>query len=109
KMTFVPAGRRLYGWQKPRSLLRSTFLYIDPRSPLLAELGFAEIDFRPRLFFFDGDVWTTVLKLTAQLEHACRSQRIYVDRPGLALAHELMRVNDGGSTDDRRLPVGLPA
>src|SRR5262245_28003040 len=42
KMTFVPAGHRFYGWQKPRSLLRSTFLYIDPLSSLLSELRFAE-------------------------------------------------------------------
>jgi AraC family transcriptional regulator len=109
KMTFVPAGHRFYGWQKPRSLLRSTFLYIDPRSPLLVELGFAEIDFRPRLFFFDGDVWTTALKLKAQLEHPCRSQSVYVEALGIALAHELMRVNDGGSTADKELRGGLPA
>ena len=108
KMTFVPAGHRFYGWQKPRSLLRSTFLYIDPHSPLLAELGFADIDFRPRLFFFDGDVWTTALKLKAQLEHPCRSQSVYVDALGIALAHELMRVNDGGPPADAELRGGLP-
>jgi len=48
RMTFIPAGHRFYGWQKPRALLRSTFLYIDPLSPLLSELRFAEIDFPPR-------------------------------------------------------------
>jgi len=74
KMTFVPAGHRFYGWQKPRSLLRSTFLYIDPRSSLLSELRFAEIEFKPRLFFFDHDLWATALKLKAQLQHPCRSQ-----------------------------------
>jgi AraC family transcriptional regulator len=109
KMTFVPAGRRFYGWQKPRSLLRSTFLYIDPCSPLLAELGLAEIDFQPQLFFFDGDVWTTALKLKAQLQRPCRSQSVYVDALGIILAHELIRVNDGGSTADTELRGGLPA
>ena len=34
-MSFIPAGHRFYGWQKPRALTRSTFLYIDPLSPLL--------------------------------------------------------------------------
>ncbi len=42
RMTFIPAGHRFYGWQKPRALLRSTFLYIDPLSPLLSELRFAD-------------------------------------------------------------------
>src|SRR6266540_3778758 len=79
KMTFVPAGHRFYGWQKPRSLLRSTFLYIDPGSSLLSELCFADVEFRPRLFFFDPDVWATALKLKAQLQHPCRSQRAYVE------------------------------
>jgi len=35
KMTFVPAGCRFYGWQKPRALTRVTFLYIDPSNSLL--------------------------------------------------------------------------
>jgi len=86
KMTLVPAGHRFYGWQKPRSLLRSTFLYIDTRSSLLSELRFAEVDFRPRLFFFDPDLWATALKLKAQLEHRCRSQGAYVEALGIALA-----------------------
>jgi AraC family transcriptional regulator len=50
-----------------------------------------------------------VLKLKAQLEHPCRSQSIYVDALGIALAHELMRVNDGGSTAARGLRGGLPS
>ena len=51
KMTFVPAGCRFYGWQKPRALTRSTFLLIDPQGSLHPELRFAETEFRPRLFF----------------------------------------------------------
>src|SRR6516162_8816589 len=44
RMSFIPAGHRFYGWQKPRALTRSTFLYIDPLSPLLgSELRFNEI------------------------------------------------------------------
>src|SRR5262249_24123508 len=35
KLTFIPAGHRFDGWQKPRALSRGTHLYIDPRSPLL--------------------------------------------------------------------------
>ncbi len=108
KMTFVPAGHRFYGWQKPRSLLRSTFLYIDPRSSLLSELRFAEVEFRPRLFFFDSDVWATALKLKAQLQHPCRSQSAYVEALCIALAHELMRMNEGGSSVEANMRGGLP-
>ena len=61
KMTFVPAGCRFYGWQKPRALTRSTFILIDPRDSLHPELRFSEIELRPRLFFFDRDLWETAL------------------------------------------------
>ena len=27
-----------------------------------SELGFAEVDLKPHLFFFDPDIWATVLK-----------------------------------------------
>ena len=110
RMTFIPAGHRFYGWQKPRALLRSIFLYIDPRSSLLdSELRFSEIDFRPRLFFFDPDVWTTALKLKAQLQNPCPSRSTYVEALGIALAHELTRVNEGSSPLTSDLRGGLPA
>jgi len=108
KMTFVPAGHRFYGWQKPRALLRSIFIYIDPRSSLLSELRFAEIEFRPRLFFFDHDLWATALKLKAQLHHPCRSQRAYVEALGIALAHELTQMNEGYTSAPSGMRGGLP-
>ena len=47
KMTFVPAGRRFYGWQKPHILTRVTYILIDPSGPLLdPELRFAETEFK---------------------------------------------------------------
>src|ERR1700730_15506669 len=58
KLSFIPAGRRFSGWQDPRILTRCTYLYIDPNGPLLdPELRFSEIEFKPRLFFFDRDIW----------------------------------------------------
>ena len=109
RMSFVPAGHRFCGWQKPRALLRSTFLHIDQLSSLLcSELRFAEIDFRPRLFFFDPDVWATALKLKAQLRHPCRSQSAYVEALGIALAHELVRMNEGGQSLVSDVRGGLP-
>ena len=83
RMSFIPAGHRFYGWQKPRALTRSTFLYIDPLSPLLnSELRFTEVEFKPRLFFFDLDIWETALKAEGAVaefvsipEGLCRSAR----------------------------------
>src|SRR5262249_35172017 len=109
KLTFIPAGYRFYGWQKPRALSRVSFLYINPRSALLpSEFRFAEARFRPRLFFFDRDLWETALKLKAQAEDSARSQSAYVEALSLALAYELMRMNDGMPAPAARLRGGLP-
>jgi len=35
KLSFVPAGHRFSGWQKPRNLTRVTYFYIDPHGPLI--------------------------------------------------------------------------
>ena len=109
RMSFIPAGRRFYGWQKPRALTRSTFLYIDPLSPLLcSELRFPEIEFKPRLFFFDLDIWETALKLKAQLQNSCRSQKAYIEALGIALAHELTRMNEDTPSLASDTRGGLP-
>jgi AraC-like DNA-binding protein len=109
RMTFIPAGHRFYGWQKPRALLRSTFLYIDPRSALLSpELRFSEVDFKPRLFFFDPDIWTTALKLKAQLQNPSPSRAAYVEALGIALGYELTRLNAGGAPLAPDARGGLP-
>jgi AraC family transcriptional regulator len=108
KMTFVPARCRFYGWQKPRALTRSTFILIDPQVSLHPELRFAEIEFRPRLFFFDRDLWETALKLKAQAENPLRAQKAYVEALGIALAHELVRMNDGVPPPPSGVRGGLP-
>jgi len=109
KMAFVPAGSQYYGWKKPRALPRSTFLHLDPRSSLLqSELRFAEIEFRPRFCFFDRDLWETALKLKAQVENSARNQSAYVEALSIALAYELMRMNDSVSPLVSRIRGGLP-
>lgn len=51
KLSFVPAGHRFSGWQKPRAVTRVTYFYIDPQGPLIdPALHFAETEFKPRLF-----------------------------------------------------------
>jgi AraC family transcriptional regulator len=108
RMTFIPAGYRFYGWQKPRALARVTFLYIDPLSALLhPDLRFVETEFRPRLFFFDRDLWETALKLKAQVEQSYPGQRAYVEALSIALAHELVRMNEGDSPLGSGLRGGL--
>jgi AraC family transcriptional regulator len=96
KLHFIPAGHCFHGWQDPRVLMRCTFVYIDPAGFLLdPELHFSEIEFKPRLFFFDRDIWETVLKLKTLVEHPASSG--YAEALGLVLAHELIRSNRGDS------------
>jgi AraC family transcriptional regulator len=109
KITFVPAGCRFSGWQKPRALCRGAHLYIDPRSSLLqTDLRFAEIQFRPRLLFFDRDLWETAVKLRAQVRSSNQRQSAYAEALSIALACELMRVNESGLPAVPRIRGGLP-
>lgn len=108
KLTFVPAGSRFHGWQKPRVLSRVNFFYIDPRGPLLDPAArFDEMSFRPRLFFFDADLWGTALKLKAQIEARDASAGLYAEALGSVLCHELIRLN--GAPIDVRRNGGLAA
>lgn len=94
KLTFVPAGSRFHGWQRPRVLSRVNFFYIDPRGPLLdPELRFGDITFKPRLFFFDADLWGTALKLKAQIAMRDASAGLYAEALGAVLCHGLIRFN----------------
>lgn len=110
KLTFVPAGRRFHGWQKPRALARVAYFYIDPRAPLLdPELGFAEADFEPLIFFFDRDLWETAMKLKAQVESPACGRRPYSDALSLVLLHELLRLKSGDAVHKPIVYGGLAA
>jgi AraC family transcriptional regulator len=94
KLTFVPAGHDFRGWQRPRALTRTTYFYIDPRGPLAdPALRFGEIEFKPRLFFYDRDLWETALKLKSQVENPGSMPRQYAEALGIVLTHELVRIN----------------
>ena len=82
-LTFVPAGHDFRGSQKPRALTRTTYFYVDPRG-LLADpaLRFGEIEFKPRLFFYDCGLWGTALKLKSLVENPGSMQRQYAEAPG---------------------------
>src|SRR6476620_10946157 len=80
KLTFVPAGHVFRGSQRPRVLARTTYFYIDPRGPLAdPTLRFSEIEFKPRLFFYDRDLWETALKLRSQVDDPRPMHRHYAE------------------------------
>jgi AraC family transcriptional regulator len=108
KLSFVPAGHEFQGWQKPRVLTRVTYFYIDPQNTLVdPELGFAEAELQPRLFFFDRDLWETAAKLKAQAEQASPGAQPYAEALGAVLVHEVLRLNNGQSPDTREVRGGL--
>jgi AraC family transcriptional regulator len=77
-------------------LARCTYLYLDPAGPLIdPELRFSEIDFKPRLFFFDRDLWETAIKLKEQVENP--GSPSYASALGVVLAHELAKLERGAS------------
>jgi len=87
---------------------RLTYFYIDPSGPLLdPELGFGEIEFQPRLIFFDANLWQTAQKLKAQIEHQNPSSRLYAEALIVVLCHELIRINDAGATAEPPIRGGL--
>jgi AraC family transcriptional regulator len=94
KLTFVPAGHDFRGWQRPRALTRTTYFYIDPRGPLAdPALRFGEIEFKPRLFFYDRGLWETALKLKSLVDNPGSMPRQYAEALGIMLTHELVRIN----------------
>src|SRR6266481_2929469 len=94
KLSFVPAGHDFRGWQRPRALTRTTYFYLEPRGPLAdPALRFGEIEFRPRLFFYDRDLWQTALKLKSQVENPGSMPRQYAEALGIVLTHEIVRIN----------------
>jgi AraC family transcriptional regulator len=93
KMTFVPSGYDFRASQKPRALTRTILFYIDPRGPLAdPDLRFAEIEFKPRLYFHNRDLWETALKLKSQVENSGSRHRQYAEALGILLTHELIGI-----------------
>jgi len=108
KLRLVPSGHRFSGWQKSRGLARVTYFYIDPHNPLIdPELQFASVELKPRFMFFDHDLWATALKLKAQAQHPEAEQRQYAEALGIALVHELLRLNNGTASVKQNIRGGL--
>jgi AraC family transcriptional regulator len=108
KLTFIPAGSAFAGWQEPRVLARVTYFYIDPRGPRIEPaLDFDTVEFSPRLFFFDADIWDTARKLRARIEERGSGSDLYAEALSAVLCHELVRLNGGGRADEPQLSGGL--
>jgi len=108
KLTFVPAGHRFHGWQKPRVPSRVTYFYLDPNGPTVdPELHFGETEFKPKLFFFDRAIWETAMKLKSQIEGEGINSLQYADALGVTLLHELMRLNNGSAAPEPATRGGL--
>ena len=110
KLSLVPAGHQFFGWIKPQTSVRVTYFYIDPRAPLLdPELRFAETELKPRLFFFDKDLWETAAKLKALSENSQPGERQYAEALSMVLGHELLRLNNGAVAAHQTIRGGLAA
>jgi AraC family transcriptional regulator len=91
-LTFVPAGHRFHEWHDPRALTRLVYVYIDPKNPFVPfGSRLSEIEFKPKLFFRDQDIWETVLKLRRLIETP--SLAFYGEALQAVLAQELLRMN----------------
>jgi AraC family transcriptional regulator len=109
KLSFVPAGHRFYGWQTPRVLTRVTYFYIDLQDRLFdLEPGITRPTISPRLFFFDQAVWTTALKLKAEVGNSDPGSRQYAEALSLVLMHELLRLERTAPAATKPLRGGLP-
>ena len=110
KLSFVPAGHRFYGWQRPRVLTRVTYFYIDLPDRLFDRgSGTARSAISPRLFFFDQAVWDTALKLKAEVGNSDPGSGQYAEALSLVLMHELLRLERTASAAARPVRGGLPA
>jgi len=98
RLTFVPAGHEFHGWQRPRELLRSMVVTFDPASQLIdPELRFGEIEFQPRLFFFDEMLWTAAMALKKQIENPTGHPESYGEALGAVLVHRLVQLQGVGA------------
>jgi AraC family transcriptional regulator len=93
KLTFVPAGHEFRGWQDPRAPTTVNYIYLE-QSLLAADRvpGLAEVDLSPRLFFDDGGLWQTILKLKGLIGVGAGVAG-YAEALGAVLAHELTHLN----------------
>jgi AraC family transcriptional regulator len=110
KLVFVPAGHQYHDWHEPRTLSRVVFFYLNPAQLAMSPpTGLSSLSLAPRLFFEDGALMETALKLAALIESGGADHRPYAEALGVVLAHELARINKGKQTAQARINGGLAA
>jgi AraC family transcriptional regulator len=92
KLTFVPAGHEYNESHEPRILSRIIYFYFDP-SALPADAQIGQREFAPRLYFEDGTLWDSAIKLATLVESAGADNRPYLEALGIVLTHELARLD----------------
>jgi AraC family transcriptional regulator len=108
KLVFVPAGHEYHDWHEPRTLSRVVFFYFDPAQLAIGpELGSSRWSLAPRLFFEDGALLETALKLASLIESGGSDHRVYAEALGVVLVHELVRINAGRQSAEALINGGL--
>src|SRR5882757_9763323 len=69
------------------------FLHRSARASSRSHAAVRRDRVKPRLFFYDHDLWETALKLKSLVENPGSMHRQYADALGILLTHELVRVN----------------
>jgi AraC family transcriptional regulator len=110
KLVFVPAGHKYHDWHEPRTLSRVVFFYFNPAQLAIGpELNDSGLSLAPRIFFEDNALMQTALKLATLIESGGSDHRLYLEALGVVLAHELIRINTGGSGPEAQPNGGLAA
>ena len=108
KLVFVPAGHHYHDWHEPRTLSRVVFFYLSPAQLAMnPRMGLSNLSLAPRLFFEDGALLETALKLAALVENGRPDQQPYLEALGVVLVHELLRINTGRYSAEAKINGGL--
>jgi AraC family transcriptional regulator len=108
KLVFVPAGHTYHDWHEPRTLSRAVFFYFDPAHLTIdPELGSSSWSPGPRLFFEDGTLVETALKIATLIESGGSDHRHYAEALGVVLVHELLRIYAGKQPAQSQIIGGL--
>ena len=105
KLTFVPAGFCFREWQETDTLIRITYLYLDPTK--LDEFTDASANHVPRLLFEDAVLWETAAKLKSAIENNQEKSNTYLEAIANVLAHELSGTRAGSDQTSHANRGGL--
>jgi AraC family transcriptional regulator len=110
KLVFVPPGHSYHDWHEPRTLARTIFFYLNPTQLAAGpDLGLWRLPLAPWLFFEDGALIETALKLATLIESGGSDHRGYVEALGVVLTHELAQIEAARHGAQAPISGGLAA